>query len=83
MSSMAERMIRESAPPAGDVIAAMQQHLAARAPDGEIDYTQIVDPDDLSDVETTDRAVVVALAVQFARARLIDNVRVDAAGLDA
>jgi len=80
---LAERMIRESAPPAGDVIAAMQQHLAERAPDGEIDYLQIVDPDDLSDVETTDRPVVVALAVKFARARLIDNVRVDAPGLDS
>ena len=77
---LAERMIRESAPPAGDVIAAIQQHLAERAPDGEIDYVQIIDPDDLSDVENTDRPVVVALAVQFARARLIDNVRVDASG---
>jgi len=80
---LAERMIRESAPPAGDVIAAMRQHLAENAPDGEMDYTQIVDPDDLSDVETTDRPIVVALAVQFARARLIDNVRVDAVGLDS
>ncbi len=77
---LAERMIRESAPPPGDVIAAMRQHLAANAPDGEIDYIQIVDPGDLSDVETTDRPIVVALAVQFARARLIDNLRLDALG---
>jgi pantothenate synthetase len=38
---------------------------------------QIVDPEELWDVERTDRAVLVALAVTFGRARLIDSVLVD------
>ena len=75
--SMAAAMIRSSRPPAADVIAAIGRHLAERAPLGEIDYVQIVDPDDLTDVENTDGPVVIALAVRFGGARLIDNMRVD------
>ena len=48
------------------------------APLGEIDYVQIVDPDDLTDVQNTDGPVVIALAVHFGSTRLIDNMRVDA-----
>lgn len=76
--SMAAEMIRSSRPPAADVIAAIGRHLAERAPLGEIDYVQIVDPDDLTDVENTDGPAVIALAVRFGGARLIDNMRVDA-----
>lgn len=76
--SMAAEMIRSSRPPAADVIAAIGRHLAERAPLGEIDYVQIVDPDDLTDVKNTGGPVVIALAVRFGGARLIDNMRVDA-----
>jgi len=74
---LAERMIRQSHPPAEEVVAAVRRHLAERAPAGIIDYVQIVDPSELSDVERTDRGVLVALAVRLGRARLIDNILVD------
>lgn len=70
---LAERMMRGGAAPPGEVIAAMRAHLAEWAPNGKIDYIEMVDPDELTDVETTDRAVLVALAVTFSRTRLIDN----------
>ena len=76
---LAGGMIRREHPPASQVITAICDRLAADAPDGVIDYVQIVNPAELYDVERTDRAVLVALAVRFGAARLIDNALVDAA----
>jgi len=76
---LAAEMIRTSAPAAPRVIEAIRQHLAEQAPAGEIDYVQIVDPTDLADVQNTDPPVLIALAVKFGRARLIDNVVLDVA----
>jgi len=70
---LAEGMILKSRPPADEVIEAMRKHIAAGAPAGETDYVRIVDPETLRDVETTDRSVLVALAVKIGPARLIDN----------
>jgi pantoate--beta-alanine ligase len=39
----------------------------------ELDYAAIVDPEDLEDVTTVDRACMAALAVWFGGTRLIDN----------
>ena len=75
---LADEMIRRERPPAARVIEAMREHIAARAPSGEIDYVRIVDPEDLRDLAETHRAVLVALAVRFTGARLIDNILVDA-----
>ena len=77
---LASEQIRESHPPATEIIAAAREHIQANAPDGEIDYIQIIDPQTLRYVETTDRTVLVALAVKFPGARLIDNMLVDSAG---
>ena len=74
---LAGRLIEETHPPAAEVAGAIKKHLASAAKDGQVDYIQIVDPDDLSDVETTDRPVLIALAVKIGRARLIDNMLVD------
>lgn len=74
---LAAKMIRESHPPAGDAIAAMRRRIVARAPEARIEYTKIVDPETLEDVEETDRPVQIALAVRIGPARLIDNMRVD------
>jgi pantoate--beta-alanine ligase len=74
---LAADTIRKTRPPADEVIAAIVAHLSARAPDGQIDYVQIVDPATLADVEQTGRPVLVALAVKFGAARLIDNILVD------
>jgi len=79
---LAAERIRDSSPspPADGIIAAIREHLAAAAPDGEIDYVQIVDPQTLRDVETIEGSVLIALAVKFPGARLIDNMLVDSAG---
>ena len=73
----AEDLIRRGHPPAQRVIEAIREHLVAEAPDGGVDYVQIVDPEDLRDVETTDRKVLIAVAVRIGGARLIDNALVD------
>ncbi len=76
--SLGGELIGRSHPPAEQVIAAMREHLAVRAPEGVIDYLEIVDPDTLGGVERTDAPVVIAAAVRFGATRLIDNIAVDA-----
>jgi len=73
----AEEIIRSGPRASADVVAAVRERLAAEAPDGQIDYVQVVDPRTLEDVEVARPAVLVALAVRFGGARLIDNVLVD------
>ena len=75
---LAGEMIRRDHPPAERVLKAMREHLANRAPDGQIDYVRIVDPTGLCDVENTSRRVLVAVAIRLGSARLIDNTLVDA-----
>ncbi len=70
-------LIARSHPPAEQVAQAMRRHLAADAPDGQIDYVAIVNPSTLDDVESTDGPVAMALAVRLGRARLIDNVVIE------
>jgi len=41
---------------------------------GEVDYVELLDADDLSHIERVDRDAVLAVAVRFPSARLIDNV---------
>lgn len=77
---LAARLAAQGERSARRILAAMREHLARRAPDGQIDYIQVVDPDSLQDVETLDRPVQVLLAVRLGPARLIDNMRVDAGG---
>jgi pantoate--beta-alanine ligase len=74
---MAADLVAGSHPPAGVVVEAILAYLAARAPGGVVDYVEIVDPRELSPVEKTDGNVLIALAVRFGRARLIDNILVD------
>ncbi len=76
----ARDMINRDRPPAEKVIEGIRSHLAQNAPDGEEDYIKIVNPCTLADVQTTDKSVVIALAVKFASARLIDNILVDGVG---
>ncbi|MEI7838049.1 MAG: pantoate--beta-alanine ligase, partial [Planctomycetota bacterium] len=70
-------LIARSHPPAEQVAQAMRRHLAADAPDGQIDYVAIVNPSTLENVESTDGPVAMALAVRLGRARLIDNVVIE------
>ena len=77
---LGQEMIRKRHPASEEVIAAIGEYLSGNAPDGEVDYIQIVDPERLTDVERTDAPVVIALAVRFGAARLIDNMLVDSRG---
>jgi pantoate--beta-alanine ligase len=74
---LAGEMIRQSHPPATEIIQAIRRHIGQHAPDGVIDYVEVVDPLNLSVVSQTDRPVCIALAVKFGTTRLIDNVVVD------
>jgi len=74
---LAEKLIRQGERGGAKVIEAVRRHVAQNAPLGAIDYVEIVDPEALSPVETIAAPVVVALAVTFPSARLIDNMRVD------
>jgi pantoate--beta-alanine ligase len=71
----ARELVAKNHPPAVDVIQMIQDHISQNAPLGQIDYVQIVDPETLQDVETTNQPAQAALAVQFGGARLIDNMR--------
>ena len=77
---LAAEMVAARRPAAGEVVEAILAHLASRAPSGVVDYVEIVDPRELSPVERTDSKVLIALAVRFGRARLIDNILVDSEG---
>lgn len=74
----AARLIAEGQTDAAAIVQAMRADLRERAPDGEVDYVAIVDPDELQPVEQVAGPVLIALAVRFGRTRLIDNILVDA-----
>ncbi len=46
----------------------------AAAPDGQVDYIELVDEETLSPIKHINRRALLALAVHFSAARLIDNV---------
>lgn len=70
---MAARLIRSGVTDAGKVRQAMRQ-LISRQPDARIDYVEIVDWESLEPVRKIEGKVLIALAVYFGRARLIDNI---------
>jgi pantoate--beta-alanine ligase len=77
LEAAAER-VRVEQPAAGEVERMIRERLAQRAPLGEIDYVKAVDPETMADVERAEPPVLLALAVRFGRARLIDNLLVEA-----
>ena len=76
---MAAELIRDSHPPSADVIEAIRKHIHSHAPDGTIDYVEVVEPCSLRPAEETNRSVCIAMAVRFGATRLIDNVVVEKA----
>jgi pantoate--beta-alanine ligase len=76
----ARTRIEAESPSAGVIRAQIEAHLAREAPDGQVEYIEIVDPRTLANVESTDRPVLIALAVRLGEARLIDNVLVERPG---
>ncbi len=74
---LAEHLVGQGARDAAEVAQGARAHLAEAAPLARVDYLEIVDPESLASVETIERPAIVAAAVRFPSARLIDNLRVD------
>lgn len=69
----AKALIESGERDAKKIIAEMEQ-LIATASEAKIDYIEIVGVRDLQSVERLDGQIVIALAVYFGKARLIDNI---------
>ncbi len=69
----AKALIESGERDAGRVIAEMERVIAA-ASEARIDYIEIVRVSDLQPIEKLDGLVLIALAVYFGKARLIDNI---------
>ena len=63
---------------AGEAEATLHDEIAARVPDGQIDYAVVRDAETLGPVTGQTRSALLALAVKLDGARLIDNIVVDA-----
>lgn len=53
------------------------REMITASPQAEIDYIEILNGDDLSELETVNGRVLMALAVKFGKTRLIDNLLVE------
>jgi pantoate--beta-alanine ligase len=53
------------------------RRIITASPEAEIDYIEIVNGEDLSDLTTVSGRVLIALAVKFGKTRLIDNLLVE------
>jgi pantoate--beta-alanine ligase len=71
-------MIRNGEKRAGKVAGAVAAMLQTAAPLGVVDYIAMVDADTLAPLDELRGDVLIALAVKFPSARLIDNIVVDA-----
>lgn len=68
----ARKMVSEGERRAERLIEAARDRLAAQ-PDATVDYVAVCDPATLDDVTHLDKPVLMALAVNFGKTRLIDN----------
>jgi pantothenate synthetase len=59
---------------AGRLLSLIREHLAAAAPLGREDYVSLVDQQTLQPLELARSGSLIALAVWFDKARLIDNI---------
>jgi pantoate--beta-alanine ligase len=55
------------------IVRAVSEHISAR-PHTQIQYVEIVDPDDLEPVDRLEGPTILALAVFVGKTRLIDNI---------
>ncbi len=75
---LAEKMIEEGERNPEEIISSMRK-LISKSPHARIDYIEIVDTTNLQPLDRLNGEILIALAVYFGRARLIDNtiVRLD------
>jgi pantoate--beta-alanine ligase len=65
---------------AGRLLSLIREHLAAAAPLGREDYVSLVDQQTLQPLELARSGSLIALAVWFDKARLIDNIELGSSG---
>ncbi len=70
---LARRMVRQGTRETGEVRRKMRTLLKREAPLGKVEYIEVVDGTDLRPVRTIVPGTMVALAIRFPSARLIDN----------
>lgn len=71
---LAEKLIiHDGIRDANTIITEMERFITTESKHGKIDYISIVDTEELQPVQTIKGEVLVALAVKFSKARLIDN----------
>lgn len=68
----AERLVRRGETSAQSLVSFVRTELA-QEPLANPEYVKLCDPETLIDIETLDRSALLALAVRFGKARLIDN----------
>jgi len=68
----AERLVKSGENSAQSLLLLVRAELA-KEPLANLEYVKLCDPESLMDVETIDRSALIALAVRFGKARLIDN----------
>ncbi|PLX31854.1 MAG: pantoate--beta-alanine ligase [Clostridiales bacterium] len=61
----------------GDEIKAMVENMIKQEPLSAIDYVEVVDAENMKPLEILKGSVLLALAVRFGKARLIDNIRLE------
>jgi pantoate--beta-alanine ligase len=71
--ALAETLARGGQRDAAAILAAVRQYYAAQVPDGQVEYLECVQPDRLESLSRLDGPALLATAVRFSRARLIDN----------
>lgn len=69
----AKKMIEDGEKKCHEIIALMKE-LISSMPDADIDYIEIIDANTLQPIKEIKGKVLIALAVKFGKARLIDNI---------
>lgn len=75
--TLAERLVKDGERDATKLLAAVREYFGAHMPDGDIEYLECVHPERLTALPRLDGPSLLATAVRFPGARLIDNRYID------
>lgn len=75
---LAEKLRQDGETSVAKLTRAVRDYWQTQIPDGEIDYLEFVHSGNLSSLEILDDSAIAAAAVKFSRARLIDNILLEA-----
>ena len=75
---LAEELRRSGETSSATLEKAVREYWQTRIPAGVVDYLEFVDSENLSRLSVLDKSAIAAAAVKFSKARLIDNIVLDA-----